>query len=234
MHPGDHVWWDRHDWSQTEHVPAVVGSFPEPFLHGIDGKRLPVRSNASRVAGSACRTVIARLRAAGVTAAYRGAGSVAGPHTLRVIVGAVAGGRARRRRAGDRRRPAREWGLRAVRRDGTQSRCSTATARPSRTLGAGAGLVAATRQAKTRLCWSSRAPTRAGLALAAAGFDARTLDDRFAVALAPRAAFRPQAEHDRAACREPLFYRRLASPLHATRAGVGAACGRCALRGLRC
>src|SRR6202035_432230 len=40
LHPGDHIWWDRHDWSQTEHVPAVVGSFPEPFLHGIDGQRL--------------------------------------------------------------------------------------------------------------------------------------------------------------------------------------------------
>jgi hypothetical protein len=43
VHPGDHVWWDLHDWSQTEQVPAVVGSFPEPFLNGLEGKRLPVR-----------------------------------------------------------------------------------------------------------------------------------------------------------------------------------------------
>ena len=35
VHPGDHIWWDRHDWSQTDHVPAVVGSFPEPFVNGI-------------------------------------------------------------------------------------------------------------------------------------------------------------------------------------------------------
>ncbi len=59
---GDHVWWDRHDWSQTETIPAVVGSFPEPFLSGIEGKRLPVRVECASVAGYACRTVAARLR----------------------------------------------------------------------------------------------------------------------------------------------------------------------------
>ncbi len=48
VHPGDHVWWDLHDWSQTEEVPAVVGSFPEPFLNGLDGRRLPVRVECGR------------------------------------------------------------------------------------------------------------------------------------------------------------------------------------------
>ena len=38
-------------------MPAVVGSFPEPFLNGIGGKRLPVRVECTDVAGSACRTV---------------------------------------------------------------------------------------------------------------------------------------------------------------------------------
>ena len=49
VHPGDHIWWDLHDWSQTDSVPAVVGSFPEPFLNGIDGKRLPVRIECATV-----------------------------------------------------------------------------------------------------------------------------------------------------------------------------------------
>ena len=30
VHPGDHIWWDRHNWSQTDDVPAVVGSLPMP------------------------------------------------------------------------------------------------------------------------------------------------------------------------------------------------------------
>ena len=34
VNAGDHIWWDRHDWSQTDDMPAVVGSFPQPFLNG--------------------------------------------------------------------------------------------------------------------------------------------------------------------------------------------------------
>src|SRR6266550_784719 len=85
---GDRVWWDRHDWSQTDHIPAVVGSFPEPFLNGLDGKRLPVRVECAEVAGRACKTVRARLRAAGVTAGVAAIGSgVTASQTVRVAVG---------------------------------------------------------------------------------------------------------------------------------------------------
>ena len=38
VHAGDHIWWDLHDWSATETIPAVVGSFPEPFTNGIGGQ----------------------------------------------------------------------------------------------------------------------------------------------------------------------------------------------------
>src|SRR5947207_551515 len=39
LHTGDRVWWDYRDWSAAMRVPAVVGSFPEPFRNGADGKR---------------------------------------------------------------------------------------------------------------------------------------------------------------------------------------------------
>ena len=42
VHRGDRIWWDLHDWSVTNSIPAVVGSFPEPFVHGTGGRRLPV------------------------------------------------------------------------------------------------------------------------------------------------------------------------------------------------
>ena len=32
---GDRIWWDHRDWSTAMRVPAVVGSWPEPFLHGF-------------------------------------------------------------------------------------------------------------------------------------------------------------------------------------------------------
>ena len=38
LHPGDVEWWDYRSWKDEMHVPAVVGAFPEPFLHGYDGK----------------------------------------------------------------------------------------------------------------------------------------------------------------------------------------------------
>jgi hypothetical protein len=126
VQPGDHIWWDRHDWSQTQEVPAVVGSFPEPFLNGLAGKRLPVRIECDDVAGHACQTIAAHLRAAGVPAAIAASGSISGPHTLRVLVGAWA------RVAGD---PAAQAIARGPRSSGVyaaaaRSRCSTPTAAP--------------------------------------------------------------------------------------------------------
>jgi hypothetical protein len=38
LHPGDVEWWDYRPWKNAIHVPVVVGAFPEPFLHGYDGK----------------------------------------------------------------------------------------------------------------------------------------------------------------------------------------------------
>src|SRR4051794_10706258 len=34
--PGDGIWWDRHQWEAAQRIPAVVGSFPEPFLAGAE------------------------------------------------------------------------------------------------------------------------------------------------------------------------------------------------------
>lgn len=31
VQPGDSIWWDHHDWTDVMRVPAVVGSFPQPF-----------------------------------------------------------------------------------------------------------------------------------------------------------------------------------------------------------
>ena len=42
LHGGESVWWDYRDWTAAMQVPAVVGSWPQPFLDGYDGKRRPV------------------------------------------------------------------------------------------------------------------------------------------------------------------------------------------------
>ena len=43
LRDGDVEWWDFRSWEGRMHVPVVVGAFPEPFLHGFDGRTLPAR-----------------------------------------------------------------------------------------------------------------------------------------------------------------------------------------------
>jgi len=43
LREGDVEWWDFRSWKTRMREPVVVGAFPEPFLHGFGGKRLPVR-----------------------------------------------------------------------------------------------------------------------------------------------------------------------------------------------
>ncbi|MGO8904895.1 MAG: DUF4430 domain-containing protein [Solirubrobacteraceae bacterium] len=187
VHPGDHIWWDHHDWSQTEDVPAVVGSFPEPFLNGIEGKRLPVRVECAS-AGGACETVASRLRGVGVPAAVAAIGSGGGPETLRVMVGTWA------ELEGEPDAQTIEGGPRA---SGVYARFSRGgqtlglldqDGRTVQTLTGGAGLVAAVRHGEEAPVWVVSGTDEAGVELAAGAFDASTLDDHFAVALTPGGA----------------------------------------------
>jgi Domain of unknown function (DUF4430) len=41
LRPGEIVWWDYRRWLGEPEPRIVVGAFPEPFLHGYDGKRRP-------------------------------------------------------------------------------------------------------------------------------------------------------------------------------------------------
>jgi uncharacterized protein DUF4430 len=41
LRTGDVEWWDYRSWRNPAQDPVVVGAFPEPFLHGYDGKRRP-------------------------------------------------------------------------------------------------------------------------------------------------------------------------------------------------
>jgi len=56
---GDRVQWDYRDWGTAMRVPAIVGSFPAPFLTGIDGKRRPVRVECDDAGSQPCNATSA-------------------------------------------------------------------------------------------------------------------------------------------------------------------------------
>ncbi len=181
VHPGDHIWWDRHDWSQTDDVPAVVGSFPEPFLNGIEGKRLPVRIECERVGGRACNAVNDELERLGVPAAVAALGN-GGSETLRVLVAAWPRIRVDVAASALARGP-RASGVYARFAGGGSLSLLDPDGHVRSVLGAGAGLIAATRYAGNAPAWVVTGTDAAGVELAARDFDEPALRDRFAIAV---------------------------------------------------
>ncbi len=183
VHRGDSIWWDLHDWSATEDVPAVVGSYPEPFVHGTGGKRLPVRVECARAAGSACQAVSARLQQAGVPAATGALGAGGGPELLRVLVGPWRELRLERLLQPLESGPRASGVYAKPNASGTQLVLLDPDGHPVRTLGAGSGLVAATAGQERVPIWAVTGTDPAGVSLAAGALDAATLRNRFAVAV---------------------------------------------------
>jgi hypothetical protein len=87
VHHGDHIWWDRHDWSATQTIPAVVGSYPEPFTNGVGGKEFPTVLDCAADVQRACNTVARSLTKAGVKVAYQLLGGGSGSDSLALVVG---------------------------------------------------------------------------------------------------------------------------------------------------
>lgn len=183
LNDGDRVWWDRHDWSGTPHIPAVVGQFPEPFAHGAEGKRFPVVLECADDAEAACDIVSKRLVAAGSIPGRQRLGTGVGGRTVRVLVGRwndVGGDQALEQID----RGPQASGVYAVFiEDGRTLELYDAHGDPIQVLAAGAGLVAATRFEQQAPTWTITGTDAAGVMAAARALNERTLARRFAVAI---------------------------------------------------
>jgi hypothetical protein len=184
LHAGDRVWWDRHDWAAAMSIPAVVGSFPEPFRSGVGGRRLPVRVACLPAATPACDEVKARLGAAGIPFGESAQRSPGGFETLRVLVGTwpqVRGdGAARRVESG----PGSSGVYARLDAGGRRLRALDAHGRTVRSFGAATGLLAATGDPDHAPTWLVTGTDAAGVLAAARALDERTLTRRFAVVVA--------------------------------------------------
>ena len=183
LHDGDRIWWDRHDWGATPHVPAVVGQYPEPFAHGADGKRYPVVLECADDAEDACKDVSERLGAAGVIAGRQALGTGTGARTVRVLVGRWSELRADQALEQIDRGPAASGVYARFGDDGASLQLLDARGQAAQTLQAGAGLVAATRFEEQAPTWAITGTDMAGVASAAHALGERTLARRFALAL---------------------------------------------------
>jgi hypothetical protein len=186
VHKGDRVWWDLHDWQVTNTVPAVVGSFPEPFVHGTAGKRLPTVLECAPDVKAACDRVAGAMKAAGVPAADQQLGGGSGADSLALLVGTwhdlhgviaaelVAAG------------PTRSGVYaRFVGSGGQALELLDPHGAVVRTLHQGAGLVAATEQPSlSEPNWLITGTDRAGVDAAAAALTPARLRHHFALAIA--------------------------------------------------
>jgi len=183
LHDGDAIWWDRHDWGATPHIPAVVGSFPEPFLHGSGGKRYPVVLECADDTQAACTEVSNRLGAVGVIAGRQTLGTGVGQDTTRVFVGRWSELRGDPALAQLDQGPASSGVYVRFSADGRQMGLLDPRAQVARTLGAGAGLLAATRFEQQAPTWVITGTDVVGVSAAARALDERALARRFALAL---------------------------------------------------
>ena len=184
LSPSDRVWGDHHEWSAAMRVPAVVGSFPEPFLHGEEGKRYPVRIDCAQDATETCDRVAEELDAAGIAPSTTALGAPAGKEVLRVVVGNWPEVRedaaARQIEEG----PAKSgvFARFAGGASGLELLELDERGRVRGRLTRDAGLVAATRFEEQVPTWVVTGVDAAGVERAARLLNERTLRDRFAVA----------------------------------------------------
>jgi hypothetical protein len=174
---GEKVWWDIHDWSASEHVPAVVGSWPAPFTTDWEGHD-PAVVVECKGGGAACGTVAAALAKEGVRVAK---GSPKG--AIRVLVGPWAKVRSDPAAALIENGPAESgvyvdfeeaggaWRLVGLDENGEQAR----------TFGAEAGLVAATRHFEGPPVWVVTGGSGGAVRAAAETLDTADLRDHYAV-----------------------------------------------------
>lgn len=183
VRPSDRIWWDRHDWGVTQTIPAVVGSFPEPFLHGYDGNRLPTRLECTEPRTPPCQRVGRRLADVGVVAGRGGLQTSLSRETNRVIAGLWPAIRNDDTVRNLERGPKASGVYARPARDGKTIDVLDPQGRVARTLGPGSGLIAATRFEGGRPVWLITGTDAAGLLAAADALQEGNLGGHFALAV---------------------------------------------------
>lgn len=173
---GDRIWWDHRDWTEAMRVPAVVGSWPEPFLQASAGSgRLPVRV-ACAGPKPPCEAAEDALADAGVSAVTTAFGKDEPGPSLSVIVGEWSEIRSDGTAGLLERGPEASGVFAVLRRDGFDFLDVEGDVARD-----GQGLLAATRNGEGPPTWIATGTDEDGVVEAVGLLDVDALDDRYAV-----------------------------------------------------
>jgi uncharacterized protein DUF4430 len=180
---GEKIWWDYRDWTAAMSVPAVVGSWPEPFAQASADhpKPVPVQCLGAR---PACEAVAHRLAAAGVKASVESGAQGDSPSGPRLLVGPWTLVRSDPAVGG--LRGPQSTGVFATFKGPTHGGWHLIgldqTGHPTRDLGPGAGLVAALGGSGDGPTWIVTGSGGSAVARAAEALDSDALRNHYAVA----------------------------------------------------
>jgi len=180
---GEKVWWDLRPTAGAETVPAVVGSWPQPFITGSSGQEFPTLINCASQSTAACDHVQKVLEKLGVKASEQAFGAGSGDDSLSLVIGPFSVQRgiiaAELIQAG----PASSGVYaRFVSPRGTVLELLNGVGQVVQTLRGSVGLIAATQeQDLTAPVWVITGTDEAGVDLAARAFNAKDLSDHYAV-----------------------------------------------------
>ena len=172
---GERIWWDYRDWAATNHVPAVVGSWPAPFSDGVEGERHPVVVECEG-GGAACEETREALEHEGVKIA---AGEP--DEALRILVGPWERVREDSAARAIESGPAESGVFADFSSD--QLVALDEAGDPARELGLDAGLLAATSRYGGLPVWVVTGATSGAVRDAAEALDGEHLRDHYAVAI---------------------------------------------------
>ncbi len=171
----DSIWWDYRDWTDAMRVPAVVGSFPQPFVSGAGTGPVPVQCTAPP---AVCDRVAAALADDAVRAKV--VGEIRPSDGPRVVVGTWSSIR-RDPAAALLAGPPSTSGVFA-RFDGRRLDLLDDQARTAQVAPRRAGLVAALRDGDAPPTWVVTGERAAGVASASRSLTEGTLRNRYAIA----------------------------------------------------
>jgi Domain of unknown function (DUF4430) len=185
LSPGDRVQWDWRDWGATMRVPAIVGAYPEPFLHGLEGKRRPVRVECESGELEACRDARTALEEAGASPSGASLGAPGTETVTRLAVARWPQARIIRGASGLEEGPGTTGVFARFDREGRSIELLDERGEVARTIrpGDGVGIVLAMRPLEDELVWLATGLDDEGVTAAVRALDEDTLRDAFAVAV---------------------------------------------------